>query len=763
MADEKDNKTSFSIPAPAAQPDSLQISLHPDQPQEPGISGKAPGPAAEAAITGQTPAENAAPPAGTPPPQQQMPQMMTGMLRQDIELIRPGEHGDFAMLFDPAADAYYKISKRSLEIISRIDKNYSLHDFLNLLNNCGMQVTKDEALQLIAFLHQNNLIAPEYGQMEKKYAQYVKMKEETLFLRFSSAYLFFKLPPIRPEKFYNFIRPAVSWMASKFFVLLLLIPAVAGYILMLRDFPTVRATFLDSLSWAGLAKYFVAILVMKVVHEAAHSLAAIHFNCRVRGIGLGFMVFYPRLFTDTTDSWRLPRQQRLLIDAAGIIIELLVGGIAALIWVYSPPGMWKSTMFYIFAVSTISTLFVNGNPCIRYDGYYILCDITNMENLMTRSAEYVKQFWRWYFLRLGASPKEERGGFLLFFGIISFIYRIFLYTSIIIIIYNQFVKAVALVALVLELYAIFIYPMYKEIKTIRALSKKSANWARLYLFFFLSIIIYAVLFFPFAWNVDLAGEVVPVSQAQVTVMEGGYLTHDLPGKPLDYRKNQDIFTLESPFLDFGIERSERDISYLEMLHSLQLLDLETLGDAKTTKQKISTQKESLLELQRRKKDLHEKAPVAGIYIPRTHGPVYQGMFLPKGTLVGEIATRGKMAYAYADDRDIPKLKIGKRVRMHTKDSLRDYYGTITAIDPVPAKLRNSPLLQQYGGPLPVYIDEKNPGEYTSVLPLYRIEIQFEEEDPSIQLGRTIQVEVIHTERLYDSLKQYILSFIRKEF
>ena len=66
---------------------------------------------------------------------------------------------------------------------------------------------------------------------------------------------------------------------------------------MLRDFATVRAVFLDSLSWAGLVKYFAAILLLKFVHETAHSLAAIHFNCRVRGIGLGFTVFYPRLYT----------------------------------------------------------------------------------------------------------------------------------------------------------------------------------------------------------------------------------------------------------------------------------------------------------------------------------------------------------------------------------------------------------------------------------------------------------------------------------
>ena len=86
----------------------------------------------------------------------------------------------------------------------------------------------------------------------------------------------------------------MSWLASRYFVIALLIPALIGYVLLLRNFPEVRATFLDSLSWAGLAKYFLAIVAMKVVHEAAHSIAAMHFNCRVRGIGLGFMVFCPR-------------------------------------------------------------------------------------------------------------------------------------------------------------------------------------------------------------------------------------------------------------------------------------------------------------------------------------------------------------------------------------------------------------------------------------------------------------------------------------
>ncbi len=711
------------------------------------------------------PEEITAPAENTPaaePPQMKQQELQTGMLRRDVELIKPGEHGDYAMLFDPPADAYYKITPRSLDIISRIDRNYPLMAFLEMLNNSGMQVTKDEVLQIISFLHQNNLLAPEYGQTERKYAQYVKMRESTFFLRFSAAYLFFKLPPWRPEKLFAKIRPLVSWLASKWFVMLLLIPAVIGYVLMMRNFSEVQATFIDSLSWAGLAKYFVAILVMKLVHEAAHSIAAIHFRCRVRGIGLGFMVFYPRLFTDTTDSWRLPRRQRLLIDAAGIIIELLVGGIAALVWVYSPPGAWRSTMFYLFAVSTISTLFVNGNPCIRYDGYYILCDLLHVENLMTRSAEYVKQFWRWYFLRLGTSPKDERGGLLLCFGVASFIYRLFLYTSIIIIIYNQFVKAVALVALVLELYSIFFYPMYREIKTIRMLSKKSANKARLYIFLAIAAIVSLVLFLPLSWNVHLTGEVVPVFQSQIAVQEGGYLLLELPDRPVPVKKADTVLALTSPFLDFSLDRNRCEYEYSRRLNELQLSDKETLGAALVSRQKIQTIINARMELNRRKAWLNAMTPQDGTFIPKLPGKISAGMFLPKGALVAEVISGEKMVYAYADDRDVPKLKAGEQVRIRLKDSLKDYSGTISTVNAVPAKLKNSALLQQFGGPIPVYIDERKAGEYTSVLPLYRIEIRFDEQ-PDIQVGRTLMVEVIHSERLYDSLKQYILSIIRKEF
>lgn len=45
--------------------------------------------------------------------------MRTGTLRQDIELIRPGAHGNYPMLFDPLSENYYRIDANTALMIRR--------------------------------------------------------------------------------------------------------------------------------------------------------------------------------------------------------------------------------------------------------------------------------------------------------------------------------------------------------------------------------------------------------------------------------------------------------------------------------------------------------------------------------------------------------------------------------------------------------------------------------------------------------------------
>lgn len=681
----------------------------------------------------------------------------TGILRPDIELIR----GETPLLFDPASDAYFKVEPGVLDVLAFMTESMPVAQFQDKLARNGIHVSPEQLLRILMFLRQNNLLVPEYGRIGIQRGHEAEIKKKTAFLRFSAAYLFFKLPPWRPELFFEKIAPAVSWLASKWIVFLLLIPAVTGYLLMARDFGSVRTTFLDTLSWAGLAKYFVAILFLKFVHEAAHSLAAIHFHCRVRGIGLGFMVFYPRLYTDTTDSWRLPRKQRLLIDAAGIIIELLLGGCAVLLWTYLPPGAWKSTMFYVFAVSTISTLFVNGNPCIRYDGYYILCDLVNIENLMTRSGEYVKQFWRWHFLKLGAKPQNSRGMFLLTFGVCSFVYRIFLYTSIILVIYHNFVKVLAVGMMILELYSILIYPFWREIKTVRALSKRSANRARWYLGGVVLAVLAVILFLPLSWNITLPGEIVPCDRIQISVSESGYLAARLPRRAFPVKKDDLLVRLNSPALDFSVSRLAGSSEYDRRLYALQQIDEKFFADALITAEKLGANRIGMEELGRRHAELNIRAEIDGVFVPSLPD-LSAGAFLGKGQKIGELVSEELMIYAYATDREIGKLKIGDTATVSVKDFLTTVPAKISSVNRIAAQLSDSPLLQHFGGPIPVYPEPGPNKGYSSLQALYRIELQFESIS-DFAPGRVVAVKIHHTEQLYTRVRQFLVSIFRREF
>lgn len=688
--------------------------------------------------------------------------MKIGMLRQDIELIRPGVHGDYPMLFDPVSEGYFRISPETALIISKMDQPYELEVFLERLKAAGLEVSSAEVIELVSFLQQNNLFAPEYGEFERKKQMAEQVKKSTLLLRIASVYMFFKLPPIHPDRFFRTIAPYVDFLASRWFLTLVLIPAVLGYILMIRDFSAVRSMFLDSLSWAGLAKYFVAIVGLKVIHEASHSLAAMHFKCRVRAIGVSFIVFYPRIFTDTTDSWRLPLRQRTLIDCAGILGELIVGGIAALLWCYLPPGPMKSTMFYIFAVSSLSTLLVNGNPLIRYDGYYILCDLLNIENLMGNSADCLKRYWRYYFFGLGEKPSESRRGLLLAFGIASFLYRIVLYTSIIMIVYHSFIKVVAVILLILEVYTLAIFPLYREIKTIRTMSKRAAARANWWWSILTAAIVLVVLFFPLSWNITLPGEIVAEKSELISIEESGFLASPWPKNTVRLKAGDLIYQLENPMLEFNRQKVVWTHAFDNALFELQQLDRETFSDSQVTEEKLKSDELGLREFRRRKGNLIRRAPAEGNFVPR-RTDISKGFFFPPGMVVGELVSDTKMVYAYATDQEVRKLRANQRVEVIFPDRYGVEEGEIQAIAQIPAKLRNSPLLQNFGGPLPVYRDENSLSpEYNSVMALYRIEVRFDRQ-PEVMPGRTVRVKVLHKEVLGEELYNLVMSVFRREF
>lgn len=702
-----------------------------------------------------------------PPGTEKIPQ--TGMIRSDIQFIPPGEQGDHAMIFDPLAESYYKLSDRSCRILRLLDRNYPLDEFQARVNDAGIDADREELAEILNFMHTNGLMIPDYGVMNNRVEKYREMKEKTFFNRVMAMYLFFKLPPIHPDRFFTATMPFARVFFNRYFILILSVAALSGYVLMIRQWNEAYAMFLNSLSWANLVNYFWALLVTKTVHELAHGYTAKSFGARIRSMGVSFIVFYPRLFVDLTDTWRLSRAKRVACDGAGIASELIFGGLAAIVWVYAQPGPLRSTMFYLITVSALGTILVNGNPFIRYDGYYLLCDLLNIENLMQRSSEYIKNWNRRFFLGLGFWPDSGDASplTLYFFGLGSFIYRLFLYTSIILIIYFQFTKAVAVVLMALEAYTMLLMPFVMEVKVLFRYHKK-LNWVKTVVTLLLIAALVSLLFLPLPWSFALPCEIIPENSRIVTVREAAFAETAFDEEPRRVKKGDSILSFNNVFLDFNIIRYASIVRQNQAELELMRSETKTFGFSPVVFEKLRVNQLACEEMERRRGNLDVIAETDGIFVPSIKD-VSPGRWLEKGTVLGRIVSEKNIVYAYALDREVNRIKTGDKVTLKLRGELEGHKGVVEAVNPVAVKFRESTLVQKLGGPIPCYPSmNSNPNtntksvEFSPVNVLYCVTV-FTEKPLSDHVGRTGTAYVEQTYKLSVEIGRQLLHIFFREF
>lgn len=163
------------------------------------------------------------------------------------------------------------------------------------------------------------------------------------------------------------------------------------------------ATLAAAMHWTELLPYADKVLhspgylliawlmypLIKTVHEAAHALALRHYGEHVRLAGITLILLNPVPFVDASAADGLrSRLQRALVSAAGIMAELFIAAVAMAVWLAVQPGVVRDVAFITMLIGGLSTLLTNGNPLLRYDGYYVFCDLLDLRNLATRSGRY---------------------------------------------------------------------------------------------------------------------------------------------------------------------------------------------------------------------------------------------------------------------------------------------------------------------------------------------------------------------------------------
>lgn len=275
-------------------------------------------------------------------------------------------------------------------------------------------------------------------------------------------------------------------------------------------------------------------------------------------------------------------------------------------------------------------------------------------------------------------------------------------------------------------------------------------------------VVVAILFLPLSWNVVLPGEIKASASRLVSVSEPGYLTSKWPDVAVPCKKGDLIANLESPLTDLHIKRIEYALKEDNILIDLQQSERKTFGDSLLTLQKRDGNQKIRSEMLRRRQLRRIKADVDGIFVPKVFN-LSSGYFMANGLVIGEIVSGESVIHAYATEQEVKLLKKDQKVTLTLPDSPVKMAGKIKEIDPIPAKIKNSSLLQMYGGELAVFPDETTPGEFYSAQALYRVEIiPLDKVDPVFFHGRTVRARVHRRDMLANEIWNFLVTAFRRE-
>ncbi|MGF1581163.1 MAG: site-2 protease family protein [Gemmataceae bacterium] len=359
-------------------------------------------------------------------------------IRGDIVITPQKYEGrTFYVVKDPVSLRYYRFKEQEHYLIQMMDGKHTLDeaqkafekrfrpDRLTLedLEQFGQQLLK-------AGLVQNE--TPAAGKL--LYEQRSKRTRQKMMQNFTNI-LYVKIPIFDPEKLLTKMLPPLRWIFTTSFLLLSVVFMLSALMLFLTHFEAFRErmpSFQEFFSFKTVVYVWAALGVVKVIHEFGHGLSCKAFGGEVHEMGFLLLCLSPAMYCNVSDSWTLPSKwKRVLISFAGIYVELMIAAAATWIWWYTPSQPFVNYLsLCLMMVCSVSTVIFNGNPLMRFDGYYILADILEIPNLRERANKYLTRLFQEYALGIEQQPEPymalSRKILFVTYAVVSYLYRWFI-------------------------------------------------------------------------------------------------------------------------------------------------------------------------------------------------------------------------------------------------------------------------------------------------------------------------------------------------
>lgn len=619
----------------------------------------------------------------------------------------------WVVIYDPVRNLAYKTTPEIHQLLSHLTGEYTLREVLARRPELA-KIFADQAaaLHTLAQLLESGLLQ---GDLHSDYAEEIakhREKQRTLGrMRWQRPWML-KLPLFNPDARLNNLYRKTWFIWTRAGLAVWIFTIVAAAILLLDHFPQLQqfwsTRFLDPVNLVLLVLVYPCL---KALHELAHGLATKKWGGQVYEVGLMFLVFMPVPYVDASASARFPgKYQRMLVAASGVMTELFCAAIALFVWLASDNVLVRDICLNVMIMGAISSLLFNGNPLLRFDGYYVLSDALEIPNLGTRASLYLKSLWHKVVLGVAPAPFTLAPGekkWLLTYGVMSGIYRLMLSFAVAIYIAGHYFfigMLLAVWALVLQI----LLPLWKGIAGAFSIAKNQGKQKRFWLTHTLLLMaIYAVLFvLPVRHATDAHGLIALTGEHQIKAGADGFLQQILVNSGEQVDAGQPLLVLENAALPAELDAVLAQIAEQEVLLNHYLaLDPTQAG----------LYRDELTRLRQQERDLRDdlanltvRSAVTG-RVEISAQENLPGRYLRKGDLLGHVlAPQGYRVTALVPERlgtqllgDVQEI----RVKSHSSPHVVYLGADMRPMPQASTQLPDPVLGSLRGGQIPVDISD----------------------------------------------------------
>ena len=566
-------------------------------------------------------------------------------MRPDLSVRKHRYHGEgYWVVKEPVGLNYYRFHEEEFAILQMLDGEATLDSIKERFESefAPQKITFQDLQQFIGMLHRSGLVISEtagQGRQLKKRRDEKKRKE---WLGRLTNVFALRWRGVDPERFLNWLYGYTRWIFHPVCVAMCLALAISALVWVIVQYNVFYSRlpgfheFFDPRSpdkWLYLA---LTMGVVKVLHEIGHGLTCKHFGGECHEIGFMLLVLTPCLYCNVSDSWMLPNKyRRAMIGAAGMYVEMVLASAATFLWWFSDRAtLLNNLSLNVMFICSVSTLMFNGNPLLRFDGYYIMMDLTEIPNLRQKATEILKRFMVGLCLGLEQPenpflPQKNRVFFGLYtvaavayrwivvFSIVMFLIKVFEPIGLKIV--GQVIAAVGFFGLVVQplwqLARFFYMPgrMHK-VKKHRVIASLAV----------VAVLLAAIIFLPLPHSVKCEFEIQPRNASAVYVEVAGQVQEIHVKEGQQVEQGQPLITLSNPDLELSVLHlaGQRNVTEArlktverERFHSEQSgLQVGQLSEL------LATTEKQLEEKQQELSRLQITAPVAGVVIPAPPRP-----------------------------------------------------------------------------------------------------------------------------------------------